>query len=412
MAVKKKNNGRTAYFICLAVYVLLLIIASCVGLSVVWQYAKEYENSRPLNVVEDYVAHLQENLWDDNIANTIANMPHEFQSDEECAEHVKQMLSNGITYTRAASSDGGSVINYELRCNNNVFGKLSLIEDESYADDVRFGMLPWKVFNEEFNFDALYTSIKVTVPRTYEVYLNDIKLGPEYIVEDNIHYDVLEDYYDQFEGLPTKVTYEYDKIIGTLEPKILDENGNVFTVDASRDDSQFIKDCPAEELDKLSSFTVSFLDRYFRYICGVGDPMSSYQQLAAYLELGAELDQRMQVAMDGLGWSHTSSVKVDSSQLNGAVDLGDGFYLLDVSASTTVYYPGKSDTGEVNNDQNMKIIVKETAGDSRASSLELYGTIINEEEPAAFRLLFLCGRCLYDCRKTMPERACHCSTLP
>ena len=55
MAVKKKNNGRTAYFICLAVYVLLLIIASCVGLSVVWKYAKEYENSRPLNVVEDYV---------------------------------------------------------------------------------------------------------------------------------------------------------------------------------------------------------------------------------------------------------------------------------------------------------------------------------------------------------------------
>ena len=372
MAVKKKNNGRTAYFICLAVYVLLLIIASCVGLSVVWQYAKEYENSRPLNVVEDYVSHLQENLWDDNIANTIANMPHEFQSDEECAEHVKQMLSNGITYTRAASSDGGSVINYELRCNNNVFGKLSLIEDESYADDVRFGMLPWKVFNEEFNFDALYTSIKVTVPRTYEVYLNDIKLGPEYIVEDNIHYDVLEDYYDQFEGLPTKVTYEYDKIIGTLEPKILDENGNVVTVDASKDDSQFIKDCPAEELDKLSSFTVNFLDRYFRYICGVGDPMSSYQQLAAYLELGAELDQRMQVAMDGLSWSHTSSVKVDSSKLNGAVDLGDGFYLLDVSASTTVYYPGKGETGEVNNDQNMKIIVRETAGDIRAISLELY----------------------------------------
>lgn len=372
MATKKKSNGRKAYFICLSVYIVLLIAASCLGLSLVWQYAKEYENSRPLNVVEDYVSHLQDNLWDENIANTIANMPHEFQSDEECAEHIKELLGSGITYSRTASSDGGSVINYELRCNKNVFGKLSLIEDESYADDVRFGMLPWKVFNEEFNFDALYTSVKVTVPRTYEVYLNDIKMGSEYIVEEGIHYDVLEEYYDQFEGLPTKVTYEYDKVIGSLEPKILDESGNVITIDASQNDAQFIKDCPAEELEKLSSFTVNFLDRYFRYICGVGDPMASYQQLAAYLELGAELDQRMQVAMDGLGWSHTSSVKVNSSQLNGAVDLGDGFYLLDVSASTTVYYPGKSETGEVNNDQNMKIIVKETAGDIRAISLELY----------------------------------------
>ena len=134
MARKKKSNGRTAYFVCLSVYIILLIAVSCFGLSVVWQYAKEYENSRPLNVVEDYVAHLRENLWDENIANTIANMPHEFQSDEECAEHVKDLLSNGISYSRAASSDGGSVINYELRCNNNIFGKLSLIEDESYAD--------------------------------------------------------------------------------------------------------------------------------------------------------------------------------------------------------------------------------------------------------------------------------------
>lgn len=372
MARKKKSNGRKAYFICLSVYIVLLIAASCFGLSLVWQYAKEYENSRPLNVVENYVSHLQENLWDENIANTIANMPHEFQSDEECAAHVKELLSSGITYSRTASSDGGNVINYELRCNKNVFGKLSLIEDESYADDVRFGMLPWKVFNEEFNFDALYTSVRITVPRAYEVYLNDIKMGPEYIVEEGIHYDVLEEYYDQFEGLPTKVTYEYDKVIGTLEPKVLDESGNPVTIDESQSDAQFIKDCPAEELDKLSVFTVNFLDRYFRYICGVGDPMASYQQLAAYLELDAELDQRMKVAMDGLGWSHTSSVKVNSSQLNGAVELGDGFYLLDVSASTTVYYPGKGETGEVNNDQNMKIIVKETAGDIRAISLELY----------------------------------------
>ena len=45
MAKVKKSNGRKAYFICLTVYVVLLIAASCFGLSVVWQYAKEYENS-------------------------------------------------------------------------------------------------------------------------------------------------------------------------------------------------------------------------------------------------------------------------------------------------------------------------------------------------------------------------------
>lgn len=372
MARKKKNSGRKTYFICLSIYIILLIVASGFGLNLVWQYAEEYENSRVQNVVEEYVANLSENLWDDSIAETIANMPHEVQTDEECAEYVKEMLSSGITFNRSTSSEGGKVVNYELRCNGNVFGKLGLIEDESYADKVRFGMLPWKVFSEEFDFNALYTSVTVTVPESYEVYLNNVKLGPEYIVEEGIKYDVLEDYYDEFEGLPTKVKYEFDNVIGTVDTKILDDNGDVFVIDETKDDSQFIKDCSQEELNKLSDFMARFLDRYFRFITGVGDPMYSYEQLAQYLELGSELDERCKVNMDGLSWSHTTSVRVDSTTLNGAVQLGDGFYLVDVSATTTVTYPGKSDTGEVSNDQSMKIIVKETADEIRAISLDKY----------------------------------------
>ena len=167
MAVKRKNTGRKTYFICLGIYTILLIAAACFGLNIVWKYAEEYEAALPQKVVDEYVSSLSENLWDDSIAEAIANMPHETQTDEECAQYVKEMLSSGITYNRSASSEGGTVINYELRCNNQVFGKIGLIEDESYADDVRFGMLPWKVFSEEFDFNALYTSVTVTVPKTY-----------------------------------------------------------------------------------------------------------------------------------------------------------------------------------------------------------------------------------------------------
>ena len=37
---KKRNSGRKTYFICLGIYVVLLIAASCFGLNIVWQYAK------------------------------------------------------------------------------------------------------------------------------------------------------------------------------------------------------------------------------------------------------------------------------------------------------------------------------------------------------------------------------------
>jgi hypothetical protein len=366
VAKRRKNNGRKTYFICLAIYTVLLIAACGFGLSIVWQYAEEYENSIAQKVVDEYVENLKVNLWDDSIAETISNMPHEVQSDEECAEIVKDMLSNGITYSRSSSSEGGSVVNYDLRCNGNVFGKIGLVQDESYADKVRFGMLPWKVYSAEFDFNALYSSVTVTVPSSYKVLLNGVELGDEYITETGIKYDVLEDYYEKFADLPTKVTYEFDNIIGTLEPTILDENGDEVTIDPNSDDSQFIKDCDDSELDVLSTFTVNFLDRYFRYICGVGDSTAAYANLAAYMELGEDLDTRMIELSDGLSWSHTASVRVNSSALDGAVALGDGYYLLQVSANTTIYYEGK---GEVENDHSFKIIVKDTAGDVRAISL-------------------------------------------
>lgn len=365
---RRKNSGRKTYFICLAVYTILLVGAAGFGLSVVWKYATEYEGAQAEPVVAQYVDHLNENLWDDSIAETIANMPHEVQSDEECAQYVQELLSNGISYNRAPSSDGGKVLNYELRCNNNVFGRLSLVEDQSYKDKVRFGMLPWMISKEEFDFNALYSSVSITVPKTYKVLLNGVELGPEYIVEEGIHYDVLEDYYDSFPDLPTKVTYQFDNVIGKMEPTVLDEAGNEVSVDESKDDSQFIKNCEAEELLKFQDFVPTFLERYFKFITGLW----SYDKLSVYVEMGSELDQRMKGNMDAMGWTHTSSVRVDNSSLNSAVALGDGYYLLDVSATTTVVYPGKSNTGEVTNDQNMKIIVKDTAGEIRAISLEMY----------------------------------------
>ena len=142
---KKQKRNRKIYWICLLAYTVLLSAAAFVGLKVVWSYAEEYENARPAKVIDQYVADLSENLWDDSIAETIASMPHEVQTDAECAECVKAMLKDGITYQRQGSSESGTVVTYNLMCNGNVFGKVSLIEDESKADTVKFGMLPWMI---------------------------------------------------------------------------------------------------------------------------------------------------------------------------------------------------------------------------------------------------------------------------
>lgn len=365
---KRKRSARI-YWGALIIYTVLIIAAAVYALTMVWTYAEEYELSRPNNTMDEYVATLSENLWGDGIAETVSSMEHAVQSDDEVAAHVKNLLKDGISYTRKSGTGGGEGIHYSLRCNGNEFGTVTLVEDDSNADELKFGMLPWKVASEEFDFNGLYSSVEIVVPKTYEVYLNGVKLGPEYIVEEGIKYDVLEDYYDEFEGLPTKVRYQYDKAIGELEFNIKDENGQDYVIDESQDDSQYIKPCTEAELERLSQFSAGFVVNYLKYTSGVIDPMYGYGILKDYLVLGADLDKRMLNAMDGLSWAHTVSIQVNSSTLNSALSLGDGYYMCDISSSATTFAYGH---GEVESISNMRVIVVDDGDRVRAISLELY----------------------------------------
>ena len=111
------------------------------------------------------------------------------------------------------------------------------------------------------------------------------------------------------------------------------------------------------------------MDRYLRYTSGVVDPTYGYQRLQPYLLGGADLDKRMHDALDGLHWAHTSSINVESATLNGALALGDNYYILDITSVSTTFASGK---GETENVSNMRVIVRERNDDIRAIFLEFY----------------------------------------
>ena len=378
MAKKNRLLGGLLYTLFLCLWGLLLIYAAWYALERVWVYAEEYETSRPTYTMNRYVQDLSRNLWVEGIEDTIKAMPHEVQSDEEVAGHVRDMLSNGISYVRKGGGGEGRAV-YSLRCNGREFGTVTLTEQQDYVsaiDTSRFpwsllpwSIRPWRVESESFDFTGLYSSVEVIIPKTFTVKLNGVLLGPEYIVEQNIPYDILKNYYDRVEGLPTKVRYRFDNIIGSIDPAVFDEEGEPFRVDPTQDDSQFIKPVSEQKLERLAEFTAGFVDRYLKYTSGAVDPTYGYQRLGPYILKGSDLDTRMHSAIDSLSWAHTSSVTVDFAQLNGALALGDNYYVCDISAVATTYEAGK---GEVENVSNMRVIARERNNDIRAITLELY----------------------------------------
>lgn len=367
--MRKKKKSNLSYVIFLLAYVIVVLCAAAFPLKKLWRYAEEYELSRPNKTMDAYVEYLNANLWNDEVAQTISEMPHEMQSDEDCAAVVQELLSEGISYVRTAGDGSGETINYALRCGSSIIGKVKLIQDTSKADEMEFDMLPWIVDEEEFDFNGLYSSIQVTVPKSYTVKLNDKTLGSEYIVEDEIHFAVLENYYASYQNLPVMVTYSFDHIIGSLDPVIYDSAGNEFQIDESMGEEQFLNSCTEEKLAVLDDFVQRFALRYQTYISGISsDPVTAYQSLAPYIVSGSDLEYRMKIAQDGLSWSHTSQFNVDSTVLNSVIDFGDGIYLCDytsVGSSTDL-------NGTSQFENNARIIVVDKNGDLRVAEMDMY----------------------------------------
>ena len=115
MAKKKRRLGRVLYTLFLGLWAVLLCYGAWYALGKVWIYAGEYEASRPNHTMDAYVAALSSDLWDEGIADTVKAMPHPFQSDEEVAQHVREMLSGGISYVRRGGGGEGHAV-YALRC--------------------------------------------------------------------------------------------------------------------------------------------------------------------------------------------------------------------------------------------------------------------------------------------------------
>ena len=374
----KRKRGARIYTFFLILFALLLIAAACYGLLMVWTYAEEYENSRPHHALDEYLEKLNRDRWSDGIEQAVAAMPHETQTDEEIKAFVQNGLAEGVTAVRKGGGTNSGV--YSLRCGGREIGTVELEEDTSYRSRIdttqlpwsllQWNLYPWKVVKESFDFNALYNSVEVTVPSNYKVLVNGTELGSEYIIADGIRFNnIKKDYYEYWSGLPTKVTYRFDHVIGEARVEILDENGQPFTVDPARGDEQFTRYVTGDALTRYKDFAVSFATAYLSYISGAGDEMVRLGELNNYMLEDGTLYNRMYDALDGLSWAHTSSITVDEVILNSVLELANGFSEIDLTATASYYYYGK---GEQTSTSNMKVLVYDNGERLLAENVDLY----------------------------------------
>ena len=386
MSRNKRKIGRVVYTALLLIFASMLIAIAVIGLNDWQKYLVAYEKSQPDVVVADYVESLKSTEWKKQVSQAVEKMQHPFQSNEECETIVNQMLGDTIQYRRATGGSQDTYI-YNVYCNGNLVGQFQIERDKSQMNRINIGIIeilshsdtfwfiqdreslcPWVVTGDSFDISGFTftSSVSVTVPSNYSVQLNGKTVGTEYITERNIKYDILEPYYNEYPGLPTKVKYTINNIFGTLQPVIYDQQGNIFTIDPDKDDSQFMESCSDDEIKALSEFAKAFVDPYARFT-GTKNIWGNYGDLKQYVKDGSDLHKRMDLFIEGgADYMNFYAVTINDVHIDSVYSLGGGFYVINVSYSTTNYAEYKT----VNETNTKKIIACWDATGIMAVSVE------------------------------------------
>lgn len=364
---RKVKIGKLVYIVFMVVWAAVLCFGTYYLWSSVRTFAQYWEDAQVAPKVEAYKDKLNEQIWesgDKGVIKTISEMEHPYQTDEECVQVLKEIMAEDLRCLPGVRVNDQKRT-YDLFSGHSKFGQVFVVQKAFEPDEnplvnlaiEKMSAYPWEVEEDSVQFflDGLYTSFDITVPENYTVLVNGHPLTMDNVVESGIHYNVLEEYYEEFEGLPTKTRYHVEQIFGHVDYQLLDANGNPTEIDPEQDDSQFIEPVSQELFDRFDGFNTQFTKRYLEFCAGTGEMWYQYNILQHFVLKDSDLSSRLYRMIDSYtGWQHNYNYNFNGSTLNSVTALGNGIYVLDVSADAGSQMPA----GYVKVHRDMKIYVK------------------------------------------------------
>jgi len=371
---KRKTKVGTIVY---AVFMVLWALVLCYGVYYLWTslmtFGEYWENGQIGPKVDAYMEKLDSEMWlngENGLRKTISEMEHPYQTDDECVEVLRGVLQDEIRCLPGVNEGSATRKIYDLFSGRNKFGQVYITQHPFEPEENKlvnwaienWALYPWEVEGVQFFLDGLYTDFEIVVPEYMTVLLNGHALTEANIVERGIPYDVLTEYYDEFEGLPTKVKYQ-----------LLDRSGQPVEIDPDRDDSQFIEPVSEELYQRFDTFSAEFTERYLQFSSGAGQIWTDYARVRAYVLKGSDLDDRLDRTLRSyLEYMHNSNFNFGGYQLNDVKPLGNNIYILDISCDAGSQMP--AGYKEVHRDMNVFVQYFPGTNEVFAFSAEDYNT--------------------------------------
>ena len=362
-ATKKRSKKKHSFAAGLFLYALILLVIVAVGLGAFYVYIDTYEQTRPTTAAKEYVDRLTVDHVMETAVDSFAFLDGNLQDQGELRSFVSEKLQN-LSYARQFDSSDSESYVYALESGEEIIGSFALAE----TGETRLGFAELQVSEESFDWTAYGSDRAFTVPAEYSVVCNGFTLDKSYVETDDVHYQLLEQFYDDGYELPTMWTYRTGKTIGQVEVAILDENGQPVD-EADLNEKFFTDNCTAEEKERVTAFMNEYITRYVQYLSGVQyDALLGYYRTAELVLQGSDLQSRLYQAIGGQGFASSRSDEIQSITINEIMNVGNGAYVCDVTYLVETL--GQADYVTTTN--NSRVVMVETEQGLRASSQASY----------------------------------------
>ena len=361
---KKRINSRFA--LGMAIYALVFLAIAAVGLTIFWDYMKAYENSRPKVAINNYMQNLTEEHICDLSQNLIDRVDHNIQTEEQCRAYILDAI-DGINYAKKTKECTDDRQVFVLRTGTTVIGEFSI----TAHDDGKYGFTPWQFEQESFDLSALNlfgSDYQTVVPFDHTVTVNGFTLTDDYVTDDMIPYEEIEEFYEDHD-LPYRVSYSVAPIMGEMDVVITDPEGKEVTFDENTDWTAYFHNCNAEEAEALDEITEKYVSLYVTFTGSRRHTRYyNYDKLMSVVVEGSDFSQRLYGAIEGLEFGQSQTNDIISVTPNHQVRLDEGRYLCDFSYVVDVM----GYNGVVRDYTNARIIVVQTDSGLKIESMNVY----------------------------------------
>lgn len=365
MAKKRKTTPlkpRSPFTSGLVIYIWVLLILGGIALMVLQDFLKTYELSQPGYCVDSYAETLRSRV-PDSALHALDDLDPLVMSEEDRTDFIRSLLQDSELKKLPGESREDYLV-YQVKAADGQ--PLGTVVFEPVAR-TKYNLPVWSQVSDSFDFSAYYTTLGVTVPSDYRVYLGDLLLGADRIVERDIPYSILADYYESFPELPTMVRYETVPFVGEGKLRVLDRDGREIEADQLTEEA-FLDRCPEEIREKAEVFVPEFIELYVYFSSDLnGSAHYYFDQLRPYILQDSELFVRLRQAFEGLGYNlQIRTVSLESVELNRIIPLEKDRYLVDLHYTTVIGTRGNDPT---ETDDHVLLVLADVDGKLLADAL-------------------------------------------